>query len=149
MAVRTGVDPDTQHAVTDVIVRYATAIDRRDWDLFRTCFTEDVEADYGHVGVWHDRDGITDWAIETHRPLGPTMHRITNVVAVADADRVAARSYVDVIALEPNRSMHSHAAAYYDDELVRTEEGWKIARRTMRMVWIETTLTADTRSLVI
>jgi len=33
--------------ITDVLVRYATGIDTKDWTLFRTCFTNDVSADYG------------------------------------------------------------------------------------------------------
>jgi len=45
------VDRDVRADVADVLVRYATGIDQRDWALFRTCFTEDCEADYGGIGV--------------------------------------------------------------------------------------------------
>ena len=55
----TVVDREVRAAVTDVLVRYASGIDRRDWDLFRTCFTDDCEADYGEIGVWHGADVIT------------------------------------------------------------------------------------------
>lgn len=40
--------------ITDVLLRYATAIDTKDWELFRTCFTDDADADYGEIGQWSD-----------------------------------------------------------------------------------------------
>ena len=39
--------------ISEVLVRYATGIDRRDWPLFRTVFTDDCELDYGEIGTWH------------------------------------------------------------------------------------------------
>ena len=80
------VDRDVQQDVAEVLVRYATGIDRRDWDLFRTCFTADVEADYGDIGTWHGVDEITDWMAATHEPCGHTLHRMTNVAVTPVAD---------------------------------------------------------------
>jgi hypothetical protein len=50
------VDRDVRQDVADVLVRYATGIDRRDWALLRSCFTDDCEADYGEIGGWHSAD---------------------------------------------------------------------------------------------
>ncbi len=33
-------------AVEDLLTRYATAVDRRDWELYRSVFTTDAEVDY-------------------------------------------------------------------------------------------------------
>ncbi len=49
-------DTRTRLDIADVLVRYATGIDRRDWTLFRSCFTDDCVADYGDIGVWHGAD---------------------------------------------------------------------------------------------
>ena len=38
----------------------------------------------------------------------------------------------------------TRAAGYYDDELVRTGGGWKIARRRFTMVLLQTDLGVDT-----
>jgi 3-phenylpropionate/cinnamic acid dioxygenase small subunit len=131
-------DPDVHRAVNDVLVRYATGIDRRDWDLFRTCFTEDCEADYGEIGVWHGADEITGWMRESHAPAGNTMHRITNEVVTSTAGGVTARSYVDAIVMGPDNEHGTRACGYYDDELVDTGAGWKIARRRFTMVLLQT-----------
>ncbi|MFI5040851.1 MAG: nuclear transport factor 2 family protein [Acidimicrobiales bacterium] len=131
------IDRDVREDVVEVLVRYATGIDRRDWALFRTCFTDDCEADYGAIGAWHGADEITAWMERSHAPCGHTMHRITNAVVGPNGRGVAARSYVDAIVMGPDNQTGSRAVGYYDDELVRTEHGWKIAARRFTMVHLQ------------
>jgi 3-phenylpropionate/cinnamic acid dioxygenase small subunit len=128
------VDREVREDVAGVLVRYATGIDRRDWVLFRTCFTADCEADYGDIGVWHGVDEITEWMAKSHAACGHTMHRITNVDIAKRGDGVAARSYVDAIIMRADNRTGARADGYYDDELVRTDDGWKISRRHFTMV---------------
>lgn len=129
-------DRDLRQDVADVLVRYATGIDRKDWLLFRTCFTEDCHADYGDIGVWDGVDAITDYMTRTHPDDVRTLHRITNVAITREGDGVAARSYVDVIFVGAESGSGVRAAGTYDDELVRTGDGWKIARRRYTMVYL-------------
>lgn len=126
----------TRQDISDVSVRYAIAIDRRDWALFRTCFTEDCEVDYGEIGVWHDVDSISAFMEAMHAPAGPSVHRITNQYIEPKGDGATARSYVDAIVMGPDGRSGAHATGYYDDELVQTEQGWKIARLRFTMVLI-------------
>ena len=127
-------DREVRQDVSDLLVRYAAGIDRRDWTLFRSCFTDDCVADYGSIGRWNGADEITGWMRKTHDPLGHTLHRITNQAIAASGDAVTARSYVDVIVLGPDNARGAQACGYYDDVIVRTAGGWKIARRTYTMV---------------
>jgi 3-phenylpropionate/cinnamic acid dioxygenase small subunit len=128
------VDPVLRAEVGDVLIRYATGIDRRDWDAFRSCFTDNCEADYGDIGVWHSAEAITTWMREVHEQCGYTMHRITNQAVKPSANGVVARSYVDAIVLGPENKTGAHSVGFYDDELVATDDGWKIARRRFTMV---------------
>ena len=128
------VDREVRHDVADVLVRYATGIDRRDWDLFRTCFTDDCEADYGAIGLWHGVDEITEWMRVVHDACGHTLHRITNIVVSPAADGVTARSYVEALVLGPDNGAGVRATGFYDDELVDTPDGWRIARRTFTLI---------------
>jgi len=129
------VDRDVRQDVAEVLVRYATGIDRRDWALFRTCFTRDCHADYGDIGVWDGVEAITEFMTKSHAAMGHTLHRITNQAITERADGgVAARSYVDAILLAAGNQRGMHAIGYYDDELVRTADGWRIARRRYTMV---------------
>lgn len=125
---------EVRQDVADLLIRYASGIDRRDWALFRTCFTEDCVADYGEIGTWHGADEITEWMTRTHAPLGHTMHRITNQAVTSTDDGLAARSYVHVIVRTADGQSGVQAYGYYDDEVVHTDQGWKIARRRYTMV---------------
>ena len=129
------IDRDTRADVAEVLVRYATGIDRREWKLFRSCFTEDCHADYGDTGVFEGVEALAEFMMRVHAPMGHILHRITNeaVTRIAD-DRVAARSYVDAVLMAPDGQRGVHAMGFYDDELVRTDDGWRIARRRFTMV---------------
>jgi 3-phenylpropionate/cinnamic acid dioxygenase small subunit len=124
--------------IADVLVRYASGIDRRDWDLFRSCFTEGCEADYGDVGSWNGVDQFATFMREMHEPLGSTLHRITNqTVVIRGTDEATARSYVDALVTGPDNGPAVRAMGYYDDELVRVADDWKIASRCFTMVHLE------------
>jgi uncharacterized protein (TIGR02246 family) len=123
--------------VTDVLIRYATGIDRRDWELFGTCFTDDCQVDYGAIGRWQGRDEITAWMREVHEPCGHTLHRITNTTVTATTDGAAARSYVDALVMSGDNRSGTRATGFYDDELVQTDDGWRISRRRFTTVLLE------------
>jgi len=138
------VERDVRQDIADVLVRYATGIDQRDWVLFRTCFTEDCEVDYGDIGVWRGADAITAWMEQAHAACGHTLHRITNQAIVPSGGGVAARSYVDAIVMASDNQRGARAVGYYDDAFVRTGDGWKIARRRFTRVLLQTDLRAGT-----
>ena len=72
----------------------------------------------------------------THTDDVRTLHRITNVAVSREGDGAAARSYVDVIFVVAETGGGMQAAGTYDDELVHTTDGWRIARRRYTMVHI-------------
>ena len=97
--------------MAELLVRYATGIDRRDWPLF-TCFTDDCVADYGDIGRWHGADALTSWMEETHATCGRTLHRITNQSVERDDAGLAARSYVDAVVMGPGNATGVRAIGY-------------------------------------
>jgi hypothetical protein len=113
--------------IVDVLVRYATGIDQRDWALFRTCFTDDCALDYGDIGTWHSADAVTQFMAKSHS--GPSVHRLTNFVVTVDGDTAEARTYVDAVVLGPGGWGGAHTIGIYDDRLTRTSAGWRIASR--------------------
>jgi len=120
--------------IADVLLRYATGIDRRDWTLFRTVFTDDCELDYGEVGSWQGVDAVTELMQQAHALAGHTMHRLTNQVIAVDGDSAQARTYVDALIMLTDNASGVNAAGFYDDDIIRTEEGWRIARRRFTQV---------------
>jgi 3-phenylpropionate/cinnamic acid dioxygenase small subunit len=132
-----------RQAIAELLVRYASGIDRRDWDLLRSCFTEDCVADYGDIGVWSGAEAITTWMEQAHRECGPTLHRITNPVAEVDGDEAHSRCYVDAIVMGAGDASGVRAVGHYDDELRRTDQGWRISRRGYTMVLLQLGLAND------
>ncbi|MGB8210757.1 MAG: nuclear transport factor 2 family protein [Mycobacterium sp.] len=120
--------------ISDVLVRYATGIDRRDWPLFRTVFTDDCELDYGEVGSWKGVDAVTAFMQQAHSMAGHTMHRLTNQVITVNGDEAQSRTYIDALIMVGDTGSGVNAAGFYDDDFVRTERGWQIARRHFTQV---------------
>ena len=133
---RPTIDDEVRRDITDVVIRYATGIDTRDWALFRSCFTDDCDADYGDIGVWHGADAVTEWMRQSHDPCGHSLHRITNVSFKRSGDDVAVRSYVDAIVMGPDNKSGAEATGLYDDVFRRVEGQWKIATRRFTSVAI-------------
>ncbi len=124
--------------ISDLLVRYATGIDRRDWALFRTAFTDDCELDYGEIGVWNGIDAVTDFMEQTHAMAGHTMHRLTNQAITVDGDKASSRTYVDAVIMFGDNQGGVNALGFYDDEIVRTVDGWRIAVRRFTQVRVAT-----------
>ncbi len=119
--------------VVAVLVRYARAIDTTDWRCFRSCFTDDVVADYGDIGVWQGIDGLTDFMVAAHAGMGRTQHFLSNFQTDIEGDGAVSVSYVHavtVLASHPEDWIDTIGT--YEDELIRDGDGWRIAQRTFR-----------------
>jgi len=125
--------------VSAVLVRYASGIDRRDWDLFRSCFTPDCTIDYGEIGAWNGVDEITAFMVAVHEDCGYTLHRISNVAVERLPDGAQASSYVDAVIMGPDNRNGVRAIGFYDDRLVYSHRGgWQIAKRNFTTVHVAT-----------
>jgi len=124
--------------ISELLVRYATSIDRRDWPLFRTVFTDDCELDYGEIGAWKGVDAVTEFMEKVHALAGHTMHRLSNIAITVDGDQALARTYLDGLMMAPDNKSAANPIGFYDDEIVRTADGWRIARRRLTRVRITT-----------
>ncbi|OBF06435.1 polyketide cyclase [Mycobacterium sp. ACS4054] len=129
---------DDRQDICELLVRYATGIDRRDWALFRTVFTADCELDYGEIGAWSGVDAVTDFMEKTHALAGHTLHRLTNQAITVAGDTATARTYVDALIMFADNQSGANGIGYYDDDIVRTTDGWRIARRRFTVVRVST-----------
>ncbi|GFG72541.1 nuclear transport factor 2 family protein [Mycolicibacter senuensis] len=116
--------------ISEVLLRYATAIDTKDWGLFRSCFTHDVDADYGEIGKWSDADSITEFMTAVHEAMSDTKHMLHNMVIEVDGGHATAVTYVHTVqALAADPKQWVDAVGQYRDELLLTPDGWRISRR--------------------
>jgi 3-phenylpropionate/cinnamic acid dioxygenase small subunit len=129
---------DDRQDISDLLVRYATGIDSRDWPLFRTVFTEDCALDYGVIGSWQGVDAVTEFMQQAHAMAGYTLHRLTNQAITVNGDTAAARTYIDAVIMAGGNDAGVNAWGFYDDEIVRSADGWRIARRRFTQVRVST-----------
>lgn len=120
--------------IIDVLTLYATGIDRRDWPLFRTAFTADCVLDYGDIGTWHGVDEVTAFMDQAHAMAGHTLHRLTNHAVTVNGATATARTYIDGLIMAADNASGVNAIGFYDDDLVLTPAGWRIARRVFTSV---------------
>ena len=125
---------EQRFGVLDVIARYATALDRRDWAIFRSAFTDDRDISYEGLGEWQNLDDFTTYMVEIHARCGNSLHRLSNEVMELRGERVHTRTYVDALVLNPDNQSGYRSNGFYDDEIVAVDDGWKIARRRFTMV---------------
>lgn len=129
-------------AISDVFHNYATAIDTRDWDLLRSCFTDDLEADFAAMSPGNIITGGDKWTGQIRRTieaLDATQHIITNHVHVIDGDHSHSRSYLQaqhVLRGEAGApDIHYLIGGYYLYNMLRLAGEWKIRRYSLTITW--------------
>lgn len=75
-----------------------------------------------------------DFEESSHAQAGHTLHRMTNHAIDIDDNHAKARSYVDAWIMSQDNASGINVVGFYDDELVRTERGWRIKRRVFTQV---------------
>lgn len=114
-------------AIEELYARYSHAVDQGDGPAWAACFTPDgVFSSFGrdHEG----RAAIVALAESTrHRP--PGRHWVSNIVI--EPTDFGARGSAYLAWLHITKSPVTFpTTGFYDDEVVRTSEGWLFRRRT-------------------
>ena len=125
---------------------YATGLDRRDWALYRSIFSDEIEMDFRSVGIREGRYKADDWVRDARRLFAgfvATQHTSSNHVHDVVGDRARCTSNMQAehfVAREPGDALAEGAdrwtiGGYYENELVRTPGGWKLYRVALFVTW--------------
>ena len=132
--------------ISDLVIRYARAIDTKDFALLDTCFQPDAHVDYtSSGGVAGKYPEVRAWLEKALAPFPAMMHFVGNTTLELLGDRANARTYVinPMGFPNPDGSLHVFTVcAHYVDKLVRTPKGWRIAERIEETVLMDGTLPA-------
>ena len=122
--------------LVELLARYASIPDTKDWDeLPRTVFADRVLCDFESVGGGPAREVERDVFVDGVRTFfagwQATHHAITNHRIRIDDDVATIRAHVhaqhwlppDVAPPHRNRWL---VVGFYDDEAVRTPDGWRL-----------------------
>lgn len=109
-----------------LLSRYARAVDTKDWDLYRSVFTDDAQIDYSSAGIpAASRDEIADLFSAAFEPIPWTMHYITNIECDIHGDAATVRAMFYNPMQLPGMDELSYCGGYYHHTLVRTSDGWR------------------------
>ncbi|MCB1686472.1 MAG: nuclear transport factor 2 family protein [Pseudomonadales bacterium] len=131
--------------IIDVLNNYATGLDARDWVLWRSVFLDEVLFD---MSSWH---GIAPRSLNTDRvvraqakifaELSVTQHFLTNHRISIDGDSARAQAHMRAEHWLANPGIEGTDRytmfGYYDDRLIRTAAGWKIAEMQLKVTRTE------------
>jgi hypothetical protein len=130
--------------ITEIIYRYSTGVDTKDWALFRSCFTDPVNADFTSTGVPAPRVFPLDtWVRVVQKTLAPfklTQHYNSNVTIKVNGDEATATVYLKARHLPADDAKAGQfwdVGGYYTDRFVRTADGWKIGNVKFTQTWTE------------
>ena len=143
---------EDRQAIVDVVIQYATGIDRRDWALYQACFTDPCEIDFSS---WTGRPAASipaaEWVAKVRSTNGnfdATQHLSTNhVVTFQSADAATCVSAMHAqhwfsaerlaaLGQSARESRWCTLGGYYTNSLVRTGSGWRIARCQLTVTWV-------------
>ncbi|MGV0834851.1 nuclear transport factor 2 family protein [Mycolicibacterium thermoresistibile] len=125
--------------ITALLHRYARAVDTKDWDLYRSVFTDDAHIDYSSAGaIAGPRDEVADWLASGFAAIPWSMHYITNVEVLShDGDTATVQAMFYNPMQLPGMSEMSACGGYYHHELVRTADGWRSRALREDNVWFD------------
>uniref|UniRef100_A0A5Q5BIL8 SnoaL-like domain-containing protein n=2 Tax=unclassified Mycobacterium TaxID=2642494 RepID=A0A5Q5BIL8_MYCSS len=122
--------------IARLLYRYARAVDSKDWELYRSVFTDDAHIDYSSAGaVVGHRDEVVDWFAANFGVLPWSMHYITNIESDVDGDSATVRAMFYNPMQLPGMDEVSACGGYYHHELVRTADGWRSRSLREENVW--------------
>ena len=128
--------------IDDLLTRYATAVDTRDWDLYKSVFTADAVIDYtSSGGIRGALAEVTKWLSDALAGFSMSQHMVTNRDIRVAGDTATSRSYFYNPMGRTKRDgtlALMFVGGYYRDRLRRTDTGWRIVERIQDTAWLST-----------
>ena len=119
-------------ALQDVMLSYAAGVDERDFDLYRSCFADDVKVvGFGDETV-HGAEAWLAYVKNALERFGPTQHMLGPQLATVDGDNAHCRTDVQALHYlkEPEGSILTLWATYKSD-MRRIDGRWRIVRHEL------------------
>jgi hypothetical protein len=134
-------------AIIELTHRYCWALDSRDWLLLDRVFTETATAELLSP-LLQGRDAIRARIRNTVDALDATQHTVTNHMITVHGDIATSRCYLHSqhVLRSVDGSPHFVVAGRYEDELIRSADGWRITFRSLMVTWSEGNLDVVRRS---
>ena len=135
-----------RQALRDLVYLYSRIPDDRDYSLVDRVFTADATL-AGPGFEYHGADHIRE-AMQGIERFSAPLHSVHNQLVVIDGDQATGETYcvANHLLEKEGRPYKLDWGIRYQDRFRRDADGWRIARRELRVVWEqELPLTGDAR----
>lgn len=122
-----------RQAIVAVIDRYATSLDAKDYERFRTCFSADAVVHYGEALGPAEAAAYAEGVLSRY---AHTQHLLGNYEIALDGDRASARTYVQASHVSAEGLIWVMGGTYID-RFERRAGDWKIVERRLEAKWSE------------
>ncbi len=120
---------------------YALGVDTRDWELYRSIFTDEITMDFSDFsGVPEATQPADDW-VAAIKPvfsgLDATQHTMSNPIVDVDGDTAICTMYIQAVHFLNNDQGDRvfTLGGYYRDKLVKQKGRWLIAGVRLTVLW--------------
>lgn len=130
-----------RRAIEETLFRYSTAIDTGDFGLLEQVFTADARIDYTKAGGERlSGREAPEWLRSNLAHFKLLQHFVSNIRLSQEEDGVGSKAYV--LAVHGYRSTEGKMLFFelggqYEDQLVRTADGFRIAERVLQVRWLK------------
>jgi hypothetical protein len=127
--------------IQQLMVDYSTAIDQRRFDDLDKVFTEDAYIDYTALGgIEGQFPEVKKWLSEVLPTFPVYAHMLGNFSVRVDGDKATSRVICFNPMVLPDGSGNPgdqvlFCGLWYDDEFVRTPDGWRMSRRVETKIY--------------
>lgn len=124
--------------IIDITHRYCWALDRNVWDELDDVFLPDATAVLGTRSA-ANRDEIKQICSNALTKLDDSQHIVATHQIRVDGDSATSKCYLHAqhIRRDAAGGPHYVVAGRYEDDFVRTVDGWRIKNRTLTVMWTE------------
>ena len=123
-------------AIVELANLFENAFDEGDINTHMATWADEMSFE-SPFGNYDDRDGYREWVsgfYEQMSGMGGTRHLITNNVVDVDGDRASQTCYLVILGRTMNDGGPAlMATVRFEDELVRTAEGWRFTSRVLHL----------------
>lgn len=120
--------------ITEVLFRYGSSLDERDWSRLQTCFVDDVVSVLAGAAPIEGYPALEEAVRTALSVYDRTHHQISNAEVELDGDR--ARLRANLLANHVQQTGNFVVGGVYREELIRTGDGWRITHHQLDAIWM-------------
>ena len=126
-------------AIADVMLKYAAGVDERDLNLYRSCFSNNVEILNFGSQTYQGIDNWTEYVWSALEKYQATQHMLGPSLITLDGDKASVRTDVQALHYLKEGDIKIFTLwATYKTEMQRLQDDWKITRHALHVIGTKT-----------